>query len=325
MPEQADHCTTIAAIVERYLDYLAHVRRASLHTLAAYRRDLSKLIAHCQQQEINSITAIDAEQLRRLIAHRHRLGTSASSIQRMLSSYRSFFKYLIRNELCQINPAQLVQAPKVERKLPKLLDVDDSQRLLDSHEEDDPLLIRDLAIAELLYSSGLRLSELTQLNIGDLDINSKLVTVLGKGQKSRQVPVGRLACKAIQRWLQHHPQAAMETANTRPLPLFTSRRNQRISARSVQSRIKLLAASQHLPQHLHPHMLRHSFATHLLESSGDLRAVQEMLGHANLSSTQIYTHVDFQQLAKVYDQAHPRAERQGGGTTAPLEKYKSDK
>ncbi|CAH0991798.1 Tyrosine recombinase XerC [Sinobacterium norvegicum] len=297
--------STINTAITAYLDYLALIKRSSRHTVAAYRRDLSKLQQYCAQQAVSDLAGIDADLLRRLTAQLHRQGNSANSIQRLLSSYRSFFKHQIRHSALTSNPAQLVSAPRSPRKLPKLLDVDESQRLLAAAEDEDELVIRDLAIAELLYSCGLRLAELTALDIQHIDLNDRLVTVTGKGNRDRAVPVGRLAIKAIKRWLTFHP-APLDSQQ----PLFTSRRRRRISPRSVQARLKLLASNQQLSQHLHPHMLRHSFATHILESSGDLRAVQEMLGHANLSTTQIYTHVDFQQLAKVYDDAHPRAKRQ---------------
>ncbi len=302
---------SIENAIGHYLDDLSNIRRASPHTIAAYRRDLAKLSLFCQQQQLSTIEAIDSEQLRRLITQLHRTGTGPSSLQRVLSSYRSFFNYLIRHGHSQHNPAQLIQAPKTPRKLPKLLDVDESHRLLDTphadNETQDVLRLRDLAMAELFYSSGLRLSELTGLNIHDIDFDNRLITVLGKGDKQRVIPIGRKACKAINRWLPHHPLQHQDGSVT---PLFTSRRKQRISPRNVQSRMKLLASHQQLAQHLHPHMLRHSFATHMLESSRDLRAVQEMLGHADLSTTQIYTHVDFQQLAEVFDRSHPRAKRQ---------------
>ena len=297
--------SAINLAIAEYLDYLELIRRSSSHTVAAYRRDLNKLQLYCQQQSVCDIADIDADHLRRLVAQLHRQGNSANSIQRLLSSYRSFFKYQIRSATISLNPAQLVSAPRGPRKLPKLLDVDESQRLMTSVDNEDELVIRDLAIAELLYSCGLRLSELTGLNIHHIDFSDRLVTVTGKGNRERAVPIGGLAIKAIKRWLVHHP-----APGDGEQPLFTSRRRSRISARSVQARLKLLASNQQLSQHLHPHMLRHSFATHILESSSDLRAVQEMLGHANLSTTQIYTHVDFQQLAKVYDDAHPRAKRQ---------------
>ncbi|MFV8818079.1 tyrosine recombinase XerC [Haliea sp. E17] len=294
---------------DAFLDYLRDVRQVSPHTREGYRRDLQSLQSHCEQLGRDRPGAIIEADIRSWVSQMHRRGVAATSIQRALSAARSWFNYLGRSEGEKHNPAAAVQAPRKPRKLPKTLDADQVDRYLEFNRK-DPLALRDRAIAELFYSSGLRLAELTAINIDDLDRHSQLVTVTGKGRKTRTVPVGRTALGAIDDWLAVRNPAADDPDAARAL--FLSHRGARISRRSVQDRLRIQGLRSGMHQNVHPHMLRHSFASHMLESSGDLRAVQEMLGHANISTTQIYTHLDFQHLAKVYDSAHPRARRKGG-------------
>lgn len=233
----------------------------------------------------------------------HQSGLSGKSIQRMLSSVRSFYRYLNREGHTDVNPANGIKPPKSSRRLPKAPDVDQTQQLLD-HTDDDPLVIRDIAMFELLYAAGLRLSELTQLDLQDIDLNAQQVRTTGKGNKTRLLPIGQQCIHALKRWLG----VRSEFCQDNEAAVFVSKRGQRISQRSVQMRLKQWA-QQFADQHIHPHMLRHAFASHLLESSGNLRAVQELLGHSSIGTTQIYTHLDFQHLAEVYDAAHPRAKK----------------
>ena len=287
--------------LQAYLGSIAHL---SVHTQQAYARDLRQLVDWCKSANISNWSHLDSRLLQKYIAQRHRQGMNGKSLQRNLSSIRRFFDYLEKRDLVDNNPARGLMPPKSEKRLPKLLDVDEAAQLLE-FDEDDPLQIRDRALFELMYSSGLRLSELVALDTNSLDLTDRVVTVVGKGRKTRVVPVGRLAIKAIQRWLQHR-QAMAKTDET---ALFVSQRGTRLGHRSIQKRIRDRAIQQGLNTHVHPHMLRHSFASHMLESSSDLRAVQELLGHADISTTQVYTHLDFQHLAKVYDAAHPRARK----------------
>ena len=292
--------------LEAFLRGLEHERRLSPHTRDAYRRDLEDAAGCFASAGRAGWTALDAAEVQGFAASRHRSGLSGRSIQRRLSALRTFFDFLIREGLAERNPARSVRAPKVARRLPKALDPDETADLLDGNPPQGYEETRDHAILELLYSSGLRLGEAQGLSLGDLDLASGLVSVLGKGSKRRVVPVGRKAREALRRWLSVR-QGGEEPA------VFTSRSGRRLGARAIQDRVRRFAARRGID--LHPHMLRHSFASHLLESSGDLRAVQELLGHADLGTTQIYTHLDFQHLAAVYDEAHPRARRggQGGG------------
>lgn len=292
--------------IERFLVYLRDVRQLSPHTLSNYNRDLLSLHAWGQEQDRNSPGQLVEADIRQWVSQLHRRGLAGSSIQRSLSAARSFFNYLGREEGRPRNPAASVQAPRKPRKLPKTLDADQVNKFL-SFQEDSVIACRDRAIAELFYSSGLRLTELANIDTTDIDTQSRLLTVTGKGNKTRTVPVGAIALEAIQLWLQVRPAVAADAE--RSAALFTSNQGQRISVRSIQARLKLQGRKAGMHQDVHPHMLRHSFASHMLESSGDLRAVQELLGHANISTTQIYTHLDFQHLAKVYDAAHPRAKR----------------
>ena len=296
----------LTAAVDNFLVYLRDVRRLSSHTLAGYQRDLLSLQKHCHEQGRDSPGQLVEADIRQWVSQLHRRGLAGSSIQRSLSAARSFFAYLGREAGRPRNPAASVQAPRKPRKLPKTMDADQVNKFL-SFNEDSLIARRDRAIAELFYSSGLRLAELAAINTADIDRHSRLLTVTGKGNKTRTVPVGSVALDAIQRWLDVRPPVAADEDSA--AALFTSNQGQRISVRSIQARLKLQGRKAGMHQDVHPHMLRHSFASHMLESSGDLRAVQELLGHANISTTQIYTHLDFQHLAKVYDAAHPRAKR----------------
>jgi integrase/recombinase XerC len=286
-------------MIEEFLAHLAVEKRVSAHTLDAYRRDLAALAAWAQAQQLD-LTTLHTEQLRAFVASEHRRGLSPKSLQRRLSACRSFYRWLLKHGRIPASPADALRAPKAPRKLPQVLDADEAVRLVEVP-TDVPLGLRDRALLELFYSSGLRLGELCALRWHDLDLVDGLVTVLGKGSKQRRVPVGSHARHALQAW-----RDGQQPAND--APVFPGR-NGPISPRAVQLRLRLLAQRQGLFKHVHPHLLRHSFASHVLESSGDLRGVQELLGHADIATTQIYTHLDFQHLAKVYDAAHPRAKR----------------
>ena len=290
--------------ISEFLDYLRDQRRASPHTLSNYQRDLEKLQSYCNEAQLNEWNTLRDQHIRAFIARLRRNDLSPRSIQRTLSTVRSFYNYLQRQGLARINPANDVSAPKQGRPLPGVLDVDQTAQLLNINSA-DPLELRDTAMMELFYSSGLRLSELTGLDLIDIDLKDQTVRVTGKGNKERVVPVGKFAIAALQAWLQIRGDMLAEGERA----LFINNRGQRISQRMVQLRMKEWAIKQGINSNLHPHVLRHSFASHLLESSGDLRAVQELLGHADISTTQIYTHVDFQHLAEVYDKAHPRARK----------------
>ena len=296
----------LATACTEFIDYLRDVRQLSPHTLENYQRDLASLQAYSEAHKRLSPTDLDEADIRAWVSQLHRRGLAGSSIQRSLSAARSFFNYLGRINGHPRNPAASVQAPRKPRKLPKTLDADQVDRYL-HFDDDGPTALRDRAMAELFYSSGLRLAELGSVNIHDIDRGARLLTVTGKGNKTRTVPVGSTALEAIDKWLAVRPQTAAD--EDAAMALFTSNRGQRISVRNIQARLKLQGRKSGMHQDVHPHMLRHSFASHMLESSGDLRAVQELLGHANISTTQIYTHLDFQHLAKVYDAAHPRAKR----------------
>jgi integrase/recombinase XerC len=280
-------------------------KRVSIHTLTNYQRDLRQLTDFCIKQKFEHWSELQSNDIRQHVANRHRQGLGSASLQRELSAMRSFYQYLLANNLATQNPAKHVKAPKAIRKLPKTLDVDQVSGLLDAG-TDSVLEVRDVAMFELFYSSGLRLSELVDLNLLDLDLSDKTLRVQsGKGGKARILPIGSKAVLAIQNWLKHRV-ARNETEKA----VFLSKNGDRLCQRSVQLRLEQWCIKKGVPQHVHPHALRHSFASHLLQSSQDLRAVQELLGHANINTTQIYTHLDFQHLAKVYDEAHPRAKKQ---------------
>jgi integrase/recombinase XerC len=290
--------------LQRFLEHLRHERRLSPRTCEHYQRDILRLLAWCREQGVAQWRLLSQPQVRGYIANRHRKGISGKSLQRELSSMRALYRYLLREGEADNNPAQGVRAPKVQRRLPVTLDADQLGQLLDV-DADGPLAARDLAMMELFYSSGLRLSELISINVQDFDPRDAELEVTGKGDKTRRVPIGRKAMQALEHWLRMRPELAASDEQA----LFVSQRGQRIHPRSVQQRLKQWALRQGAGRNLHPHLLRHSFASHILESSGNLRAVQELLGHADISTTQIYTHLDFQHLANVYDAAHPRAKK----------------
>jgi integrase/recombinase XerC len=285
--------------IARFIEYLRTQKQYSAHTVAAYRRDLDQFATSLT---VNDWAAVRAGDVRNHISAKHARGHAQRSVQRALSCIRSFFGYLERDGVVPANPASTVRAPKLRAKLPKLLDTDQAAQLL-SFTPANAAERRDIAMLELFYGSGLRLAELVALNIGDLDLADGFVRVTGKGRKVREVPLGSYCVDALRAHL------AQRSDGAREAPVFTARGNARISRRTVQQRLKRLSQRQLGSNALHPHMLRHSFASHLLESSGDLRAVQELLGHADIATTQIYTHLDFQHLAKVYDASHPRAKR----------------
>lgn len=297
--------TNAATAVAAYLAELAEQRRLSPHTVSNYRRDLVRLLNLAGEMPL---AELQVHHIRRFAAQLHGQGLSGRSLARLLSAWRGFFNWLGRGDVVRANPCEGVRSPKSPKHLPNALSVDETSRLLQPTDDGDPLLLaRDTAMFELFYSSGLRLAELAALDCVALDsaLNEGEVRVLGKRNKARLVPVGRKAREALAAWaaLRDSLAGAEEPA------LFVSRRGGRISHRMIQLRLAQLALQLGLPRHVHPHMLRHSFASHVLQSSGDLRAVQEMLGHASIASTQVYTHLDFQHLAKVYDAAHPRAKR----------------
>lgn len=292
------------AWIEKFVRHLSHERQLSAHTCKNYHRDLKRLASWCDEQNVPAWPGLDDEHIRAYAAASYRRGLSPRSIQRQLSATRTFFRYLLREKAVKVNPVQSVSAPKSGKRLPENLDADRMARLLDIP-GDGPLVARDRAILELLYSSGLRLAELTGLNLGDVDLRDGTVAVTGKGGKDRIVPVGRFAQEALKNWLTER--ASMVKGDEEAF--FLSQRGTRLSPRSVQARVDHWAKRQGIDTRVYPHLFRHSFATHLLESSHDLRGVQELLGHANISTTQVYTHLDFQHLAQIYDQTHPRAKR----------------
>lgn len=296
--------TFAADAIDSFLSSLRFERRLSTHTISAYARDLEAFAKFCEKEGVASLEALDAYHVRSFAAEAHRKGLAPRSIARRLSAVRSFLRALVARGQLRANVASNVSAPKPRRRLPGTLDADQVAKLLESS-GDDALALRDRAMLELFYSSGLRLAELVRLELHDLDFADKTVRVTGKGNKTRILPVGRHALEAIRHWLPERAGlAAREEA-----ALFVSRNGKRLAARSVQARLDRWARAKGSERHLHPHLLRHSFASHLLESSGDLRAVQELLGHASISTTQVYTHLDFQHLATSYDKAHPRARR----------------
>ena len=290
--------------IDKFIQHLAFERRLSPQTCKNYRHDLESLLAFRDSAGVDSWGKMDSEHFRAFSASSYRKGLSARSIQRRLSACRTFFRYLIREKHVDRHPVTDVSAPKGKKRLPENLDADRMARLLDITGK-GPLVDRDRAILELLYSSGLRLSELTGLNCGDVDRVDATVRVTGKGNKDRIIPVGRKALAALALWDQSRVQLAASDEKA----LFVSNRGTRLSPRSVQARVSHWARRQGIDTHVYPHLFRHSFATHLLESSHDLRGVQELLGHANISTTQVYTHLDFQHLAQIYDQTHPRARK----------------
>lgn len=302
------------AWLERFRLYLSTERRCSPHTVVSYLRDLGSLVSYCDRAQVTRWTDLDPVQVRTFAARLHAGGLSPRSIQRRLSAVRSFYDFLLREAHTaqpgqsiaglRNNPAHGVRSPKAARRLPETLDADQMARLL-SIAEDSPAALRDRAIMELLYSSGLRLAEITGLDVSHLDLRDRTVRVRGKGNKERAVPVGRIALEVLTRWLAQRAQ----WAGPGEPALFVGRSGRRLGRRMIEKRVAYWARRQGLPQHVYPHLFRHSFASHLLESGAELRGVQELLGHADISTTQIYTHLDFQHLARIYDAAHPRARR----------------
>jgi integrase/recombinase XerC len=290
--------------VDRFIVHLTHERRMSAHTAAAYRRDLARLSSFCERRGIRSWSDLDNVQVRAFAATEHSGGLSPRSIQRRLSAVRTFYEFLAREGCSTQNAAREVRAPKAKKRLPVTLDADQIGRLLDFR-ADDTLSTRDKAMMELFYSSGLRLSELVGLDLQAIDLHDRTVRVEGKGSKTRILPIGRFAVDALRKWLTERS----SLPGDKEAAVFVGRGGRRLTPRAVQLRVGSWARRMGLALHVHPHMFRHSFATHLLESSSDLRGVQELLGHADIGTTQIYTHLDFQHLAKVYDAAHPRARR----------------
>jgi integrase/recombinase XerC len=295
------------AAIKQYCNHIEMVRQLSPHTVKNYQRDLNEAADFFKEQTPFSLSQHD---IRTFANKQHRLGLASKSIQRKLSSLRQFYAYFIKLRSTQSNPALGIKPPKAPRKLPKVMDTDQLSHLL-NYDADTWHSIRDKAMVECFYSCGLRLAEIASLDIHDIDMAQHTASVIGKGNKQRITPIGRFAQEAIIAWLaQRQLTPVIQDATA----LFLSQQGKRISHRNIQQRLRLLGAERGANQALHPHMLRHSFASHLLESSGDLRAVQELLGHSDISTTQIYTHLDFQHLAKTYDAAHPRARKKTGDT-----------
>jgi len=292
--------------VDEYLCVLVEQKHYSEQTHKSYQQQLNILLEFLNFQSINDWQQIKPIHIRQLSAKQHRLGKSSKSIALLLSASRSFFQFLILNNIISINPAKNIRPPKGESKLPKTMDVDQVNLLLDNIDISTSIGLRDKAIAELFYSSGLRLSELVDCNLNDLDVQTRMARVTGKGSKTRIVPVGRKALQAIEAWLKIRSDWLKGVELD---ALFITKQKKRLSNRSVQKRLEVWGKRIGLNASLHPHKFRHSCATHILESSGDIRAVQELLGHADISTTQVYTHLDFQKLAEVYDRSHPRARK----------------
>ena len=303
-PESPAVPNELTGPLAEFIRHLASEKRHSPRTCDSYQRDLLRLADWLGRSGFVAWQRVTNHDLRRSVATLSRAGLSGRSIARHLSATRRFYQFLLREKLASDNPALDIRAPKSGRRLPRVADVDQLNHLLDG-QPDDPLEVRDLCMFELMYSSGLRLAELASLDLDTVDLRSGEVRVMGKGGKERLLPVGRKAIAAIQAWLPYR--AAL--ANDGEAALFVSQRGERLSHRSIQARLSRWGISRGADQKLHPHLLRHSFASHMLESSGDLRAVQELLGHADIATTQVYTHLDFQHLARVYDQSHPRARR----------------
>ena len=290
------------ALINSFFRYLETERRYSQNTIKSYQRDLTHFLDHLQDKKLTRWSQLKPHHIRTYASQIFIEGLGAKSIQRRLSAIRSFMNYLLREGMIKNNPAEGVKTPKAPKKLPGILDIQQISQLLNI-EDTDPVSVRDKAIMELIYSSGLRLSEIVCLNPIDLNLSDKSLTVLGKGDKTRMLPIGNEAIKSLKVWLS----CRNELANPEEEALFVGSRGNRLSRRSIQSRIKHWARKNGIQQDVYPHLLRHSFATHMLEASGDLRAVQELLGHKDISTTQVYTHLDFEHLSKTYDKAHPRS------------------
>lgn len=296
--------TSLVAPVRTYLSVITEQKNYSEHTRKNYHRQLARLLIFVHERSVSKWSKVKTIHVRQLSAFYFRQGLSPRSIALLLSASRSFFQYLVNHHGLKFNPAKGVRAPKFSRPLPKTVDVDQVNALLEGIDDGEDIGIRDKAVAELFYSSGIRLAELVRLDLDDINFSEKEARITGKGNKTRYVPIGSFAADAIKDWLTIR---GVWLAGYRTDALFVSQRKTRLSPRSIQQRLAYWGKAVGMNGRLHPHKFRHSCATHLLESSGDLRAVQELLGHADLSTTQIYTHLDFQQLAKVYDKAHPRA------------------
>ncbi|KAA3629067.1 MAG: tyrosine recombinase XerC [Proteobacteria bacterium] len=290
--------------VAAFVRHLESERRLSANTVTAYRRDIGRLADFADATRIDEWRGIDSRIARQFPARLHQAGQSGRSIARTLSAARALYRFLIREKRIQHNPFQGVRAPKSRRKLPRTLNTDEAEALV-SFEASSDIDLRDRALLELVYSCGLRVSEVATLDISRIDLAENLVTVTGKGNKTRRLPVGRLAADAMRAWLARR----LKLVEAGQPAVFTTLAGRRLSVRAIQKRVAHIARRVGLDRRVHPHMLRHSFASHLLESSGDLRAVQELLGHAYISTTQVYTHLDYQHLARVYDDAHPRARK----------------
>jgi integrase/recombinase XerC len=294
---------TLDPHLQAFIDYLQYERRYSLLTVEHYQRDLLQFTQWLQEQDPSSSLHNTTEfQVQQWVSKLHRAGLKSQSLQRKLSSLRGYFRYQIKHKLLTVNPATDIRAPREAKRLPQTLDIEQIGQLLDIA-DDDFIGARDNAILELLYSSGLRLAELARLTVNELNLDSALLTVLGKGNKVRIVPIGSKAVSSLQNWLLHRQGASSNSSNA----LFLSKQGNAVTHRNIQLRVNHWQQQQGISQTVHPHKLRHSVASHLLQSSGDLRAVQEFLGHSDISSTQVYTHLDYQHLANVYDKAHPRA------------------
>lgn len=296
--------SSLQPLVDNYLNHIASQRGLSPVTITNYQRNLAEFIALLNEKKIDCWTELDSQGVRFMVKDLHKNGLKARSIATKLSALRSFLDYLVQFDILTNNPAKGVSAPKLDKPLPKNISVDDMFQLLNIDEK-DPLSLRDQCMMELMYSSGLRLSELVNINLQDIKLSAKEIMVTGKGSKQRLLPITERAVVTIKVWLKIRP----EFCNPGEKALFVSKQKNRISTRNVQARMEKWGLKQALPSHINPHKLRHSFATHMLESSGNLRAVQTLLGHADLATTQVYTHLDFQHLSKIYDQAHPRAKR----------------
>lgn len=305
---------SLVAAIEAFIDYSQTVRQLSAHTTQSYQRDLTQFTRWLSQQSITQCTDVHKHHVQQYSAYLFRQQKSTKTIQRQLSSIRNLFRFLIEQKECQNNPADNVRSPRHAQRLPKAVDAETLNQALNqgANEQQDPLHLRDHAIIELLYSSGLRLSEVISLDLTTVNLQEGMVRVTGKGNKIRIVPVGKTAVDAIQTWLQARKSLPIIDEHA----LFINYRGKRLGPRGLQKRLRQYGIEQGLQQQLHPHMLRHSFASHMLEASGDMRALQELLGHADLATTQIYTHLDFQHLAQAYDQAHPRAKRQHDKNTS---------
>ncbi len=295
------------SLIRDFMLHLETERRLAPLTLGSYARDMESLMAFCLHQQIPAIDRMDISAARLYPAQLRRRNLSGRTIQRMLSSARTFYRYLIREGCCSINPFDGIKAPKSPKHLPRTLTIEQATQLIEI-KGSDPLSVRDRAMLELFYSSGIRLQELVGLDLLDLNLRERLMKVVGKGSKDRHLPVGSKAASAINEWLD----CRKDMAPPHQTALFVTKHGNRISARTVQKRFETRVAQQGMPVKVHPHMLRHSFATHVLASSGDIRAVQELLGHANISTTQIYTHLDFGHLSREYDRAHPRSRKKVG-------------